>query len=238
MKTPRRKILANIALALALLVGSFFLFEALVRHNVFRHVLAYSLYSLGDHRRAAGIWASMADPKDGDPIPENSLGSALYRMEQWASAESRFAAAASEGDSLARYPYDHGNALYKQDKLEAALVAYRSAMLLDPHDQDAKKNYELVLYRKGYKPPPPPPPEQEKPGEEPPPPPGKPDQPKPQEGDNRDDSQPQPPPPQNQPEEEKREQHRRELDALDQQESQNRKALPGKSPAPQRGKWW
>ena len=40
--------------------------------------------------------------------------------------------------------YNYGNALYRSKNLEKSLNAYRDALLKNPNDSDARKNYEFV----------------------------------------------------------------------------------------------
>ncbi len=156
MKAAARRSWRRTLLVLAILIALFLLFELIFRPRVLCHTLASGLYSSGRHSAAERIWNGALDPDDGDWIPENSLGKALYREGKYPEAEELLGNAAQEDDAIPAACYDLGNALYRNEKLDAALREYKKAMLLDPDDQDAKSNYELVLNRQGYEPPPPP----------------------------------------------------------------------------------
>ncbi len=210
MKPQRLTLSMKIILIVSLLILAFLLFELLFRPGVVRHALASAAYKRGNYRQAEKTWSSLRDPTDGDPIPENSLGQAQFKTGNYDESVNSQAAALKEKGKVAQFHYDRGNALYRGGKLDGALEAYRSAMLLDPDDQDAKSNYELVLKRQGYKPPPPAPTSDKKQDQQPPP---------------------------NPPSEEDQEQYRNQLDALDQQEARNRQQKGHPSPKGS-DKWW
>jgi tetratricopeptide (TPR) repeat protein len=67
---------------------------------------------------------------------QSNLGSALYRRGQWGEAGTAFEGVGAH--------YNQGNALFKEQKLQEALEAYKNAMRADPADQDAKFNYAYV----------------------------------------------------------------------------------------------
>ena len=212
MKLPHLGLPAKLILALSLLILAFLLFELLFHPGVIRHALASASYNRGNYRKAEKTWSGLRDPKDNDPIPENSLGKAQFRNGKYDESINSQEDALKEQDKVAQFHYDRGNALYRGKKLDEALKEYRSAMLLDPDDQDAKSNYELVLKRQGYKPPPPEPSPEKQEDEE---------------------QQPAPEPPS----EEDQEQYRNLLDALDQQEARNRQQKGHPSPKGS-DKWW
>ncbi len=218
MKPRRLTLFAKIILAVSILILLFLLFELLFRGQVISHALASSAYNSGKYKQAGETWNRLRDPADGDPIPENSLGKTQFRSGKFGESDKSQAEALKENNQVAQFHYDRGNALYRGGKLDDALKAYRSAMLLDPDDQDAKSNYELVLKRKGYKPPPPEEqPEQKEDSEQ---------------GDPKErQTEPEPP------SEDDQEQFRNQLDALDQQEARDRQqqTQPGQKGS---GKWW
>ncbi|MCB5247946.1 MAG: tetratricopeptide repeat protein [Candidatus Cloacimonetes bacterium] len=218
MKPTNLKTIRRVVVAICALILLFLLFELLFRGQVLRHSLASGAYNQGRYQQAGEIWQKLRDAKDGDHIPESSLGKSQYQAGNYGESETSQAEALKENDQASRLHYDRGNALYRGDKLDEALKAYRSAMLLDPDDQDAKANYELVLNLKGYKPPPPPPEEKPSPGQDQ-------DQP-----DRQTEPEPQP--------EEEREKFRNQLDALDQQESRDRQAQKPQGKKGGADKWW
>ncbi len=77
----------------------------------------------------------------------NNLGSALYRQQSFDEAQTAFERAilsASSNEDMARAAYNAGNNAFRRQDMEAALEFYKSALLSDPDNLDAKYNYELV----------------------------------------------------------------------------------------------
>lgn len=212
MKASSRKLWRNLFLSLAALIILLLLVELIFRNRVLQHSIASRAYGQGRKALAEKIWTKALDQNDGDPIPEGSLGKLNYRSGAFDKAQQQLNAAVREKDQNPVAHYDLGNALYRSEKLDEALEQYKSAMLLDPEDQDAKSNYELVLKRKGYQPPPPP---------------------QDQSGQKQQEQKPQA-----QPSQEQKEQFKNTLEALDQKEASDRNANR-KARAPEKeGKWW
>ncbi|MBW6514200.1 MAG: tetratricopeptide repeat protein [Candidatus Syntrophosphaera sp.] len=214
MKPGNKSLPRKIILILGLLIILFFLGELVFRPRVIRHGIASGHYSLRRYSASERIWSKLSAAGDKDHIPENSLGKVWYRRGDFSEAESHFADAVEENGQNPGARYDLGNALYRADRLDAALAEYKAAMLLDPEDQDAKANYELVLNRQGYEPPPPPQNEDGSDKEE-----------KDQEQESAD-------------QENKQEQYRNLLDALDQKEALDRMARRKSRETEKGGKWW
>lgn len=73
------------------------------------------------------------------------LASAMIRTERYAEAEELLKVAAvdslrTEGERAEAF-YNLGNAQFAQQKLQEALKSYRSSLILNPDDQEAKYNY-------------------------------------------------------------------------------------------------
>lgn len=212
MKLRKLNAIQQLVIILCLLILAFVVFELLFRNNVYQHAKASSAFKKGNYKKAEMIWQKARGGRD--PIPENSLGKAQYRLGKYQDSEKSQAEALKRKKDSSRYNFDRGNAFYRQEKLDEALDAYRDAMLLDPKDQDAKSNYELVLYRKNHEPPQAPE--------------GKKDPPQqPTEPENK--------PPQNTDEQNK---FRNQLDALDQKEARERQNQSQSKPQKGGGKWW
>lgn len=88
-----------------------------------------------------------------DPAELLNVGSTHYQMGEYEEAVRAFRAAASDtGSTSTDIPatvrqkalYNLGNTAYRQGRLEEAVEHYREALELDPEDQDAKINLELV----------------------------------------------------------------------------------------------
>lgn len=70
-----------------------------------------------------------------------NLASALYRQENWQGASEALASVKDRPDLTAAYHYNAGDAALQQKDYQAAVNAFRQALLLDPADLDAKENY-------------------------------------------------------------------------------------------------
>jgi tetratricopeptide (TPR) repeat protein len=80
--------------------------------------------------------------------PYYNAANAYYRQGQYEQAleQLQHALQYAEGESLAENSlYNLGNNFFNSQELETAIEAYKSALLLDPHDQNAKYNLELAL---------------------------------------------------------------------------------------------
>lgn len=156
MRQRFRRALRMFMIVLAVLILLFLLYELLFRRVVMSHSFASGLYKQGAYSSAEKIWKGFLDNDDGDPIPESSLGKLSFRQNDFQKADKYLSDALPERERDATLHYDKGNSSYRLNDLDDALEQYKEAILLDPGDQDAKANYELVLRRKGYEPPPPP----------------------------------------------------------------------------------
>lgn len=155
MTARSRQLWLRICLGLAALILLFLLVQLIFRFRVLSHSLASREYLRRDYRSAEKTWAKALDPRDGDPIPEASLGKLFYRRGDYERAANSLSQAAREKEGSSAIHYDLGNTLFRSDQLDEALQQYKAAMLLSATDKDAKMNYELVLRKKGYNPPPP-----------------------------------------------------------------------------------
>ncbi len=80
--------------------------------------------------------------KDSASVTANyNLASALYRQEDWNGAASALETVKDRPDLPAQYRYNAGDVALQQQDWQAAVDAFRQALLLDPADLDAKENY-------------------------------------------------------------------------------------------------
>ena len=80
--------------------------------------------------------------KDSTSVTANyNLASALYRQEDWAGATKALDAVKEQPDLPAQYHFNAGDAALQQKDYQAAVDAFRQALLQDPGDLDAKENY-------------------------------------------------------------------------------------------------
>lgn len=88
--------------------------------------------------------ASRANRRSADAF--FNLGYALYQQGEFEPAADAFITASTLPGERQRASslYNLGNALALQGRPRDALTAYRSALRLDPHDDDARYNYALV----------------------------------------------------------------------------------------------
>jgi tetratricopeptide (TPR) repeat protein len=80
--------------------------------------------------------------------PYYNAANAYYRQGQYEQAleQLQHALQFAEDDNLAENSlYNLGNNFFNSQELETAIEAYKSSLLLDPHDQEAKYNLELAL---------------------------------------------------------------------------------------------
>jgi len=80
--------------------------------------------------------------KDSTSVAANyDLASALYRQEDWAGAAKALERVKEQPGLPAQYHYNAGDAALQQQDYQAAVEAFRQALLQDPGDLDAKENY-------------------------------------------------------------------------------------------------
>jgi len=108
---------------------------------------ANELYAAGDYAGALAIYQELvAERPDIDELSYNA-GNALHRLQSYERAISSTSRALPprDFDLGADTYYALGNHLLFLGRLEQAYIAYREALLLDPGDEDAKHNLELVI---------------------------------------------------------------------------------------------
>ena len=80
--------------------------------------------------------------RDSTSVTANyDLASALYRQEDWTGATNALGSVKDQPGLPAQYHYNAGDAAVQQKDWQAAVDAFRQALLLDPGDLDAKENY-------------------------------------------------------------------------------------------------
>jgi tetratricopeptide (TPR) repeat protein len=116
-----------------------------------RNQEANQLFAAGDYEAALAAYQELlAERPDVDQLSYNA-GNALHRLEAYERAIAETQRALPPTDvrlGVATY-FSLGNHLLQLGRLEEAYAAYRSALLLNPNDEDAKFNLELTLLLSG-----------------------------------------------------------------------------------------
>ena len=101
----------------------------------------------GDDREALEAYRQAAAVAPDRPEPHINAGLVLHRLERYEEAAAETVRALPIDDPLqaARAHYNLGNHYAQLGRLPDARDSYREALLLDPDDEDAKHNLELVL---------------------------------------------------------------------------------------------
>ena len=109
----------------------------------------YQMYKDGDINSALQYYNTLLEMENEDISKESllyNIGTIYSSMNSIPEANSVFQKAYN--DSLENFSsdlsYNYGNALYRSKNLEKSLNAYRDALLRNPNDSDARKNYEFV----------------------------------------------------------------------------------------------
>lgn len=111
------------------------------------------LFRAGNYREAADAYLVGIEEIGEDGPDEtrahllNNLGAALYRLNDFETAQPAFIqsfASAESDEARARAAYNAGNAAFRQINLQAAASFYKQSLLTDPNDESARYNFEFV----------------------------------------------------------------------------------------------
>ncbi|MDD2772825.1 MAG: tetratricopeptide repeat protein [Elusimicrobiales bacterium] len=102
----------------------------------------------GAYEDAFGYYAGALekDPKNAKAF--YNAGDALYKLKEYDKAKASFSSSASDPKLRENSLFNKGNAEYMANSYDAAAQSYKSALRLDPGDEDAKHNLELALRRR------------------------------------------------------------------------------------------
>ena len=110
--------------------------------------MGYKMYENGDISSALDYYKKLADLNDENLSNEEllyNMGTIYAQMDSTNQAISVFEQAYSDStDFSSDLDYNYGNTLYRSQKLEESLKAFRETLLKNPNDLDARKNYEFV----------------------------------------------------------------------------------------------
>jgi len=79
---------------------------------------------------------------------EYNLSNSLYKQEKYDAAAAKFQGLTQQEkdrNALSRYYYNQGNSLFKANKLNESIEAYKNALRNNPSDEDAKHNLQYAL---------------------------------------------------------------------------------------------
>jgi len=107
---------------------------------------ALNAYRLGDYDKAIELYSELLAKNTDDKNIKFNLGGAFYKKGTLNSAKSGFedALTLEAPEAKSRAYYNLGNTLFKMNKPEKSLEAFKYAMKFDPEDEDAKFNYEFI----------------------------------------------------------------------------------------------
>ena len=107
---------------------------------------ALNAYRQGDYDKAIELYSELLAKNTDDKNIKFNLGGAFYKKGTLNSAKSGFEDALTLEAPKAKSSayYNLGNTLFKMNKPEKSLEAFKYAMKFNPEDEDAKFNYEFV----------------------------------------------------------------------------------------------
>ncbi|KPL15988.1 hypothetical protein AMJ74_00100 [candidate division WOR_3 bacterium SM1_77] len=105
------------------------------------------LYRKGKYEEALKKYQEALVQEPDNPKIHYNIARALYKMEQYDEAISEFQLGLLEKDKNfhANTFYNIGNCQFKKGQLNAAIESYKTTLLLNPEDTDAKQNLEFCL---------------------------------------------------------------------------------------------
>lgn len=108
-----------------------------------------SAYSKGHWKEALEHFEAAKKKHPDRPEVDLDRGNALYQLKRYDDAKAAYAEAlkAAPGKLSEKSYYDLGNAWARMKKRKEAVTAFRHALELDPHDEQARHNLEVMLRR-------------------------------------------------------------------------------------------
>jgi hypothetical protein len=123
-----------------------YLIIILILNQVFSQDIGQKMFENGDTDSAILFYKRLLNNENisKDDLVYN-LASIYSSLDSLDKAEEYFGLAESDSlNSSSELKYNYGNMLYKSKNLEGSLTAFREALIKNPNDNDARKNYEFV----------------------------------------------------------------------------------------------
>ncbi len=106
----------------------------------------YGAYTANAYEQSLQGFVDQQVERPEDPALALNIASVHYQMKNYEEAETGFRTVALSGEQDLRQQaiYSLGNCAYRRGELQEAVELYKSALDLDPDDEDAKFNLEFV----------------------------------------------------------------------------------------------
>ena len=110
--------------------------------------MGYKMYENGDIKSALDYYEKLIKIENENISQEEllfNIGTIYSQMDSTSKASAVFEQAYEDSSGYSSdLSYNHGNTLYRSQQLEESLKAFRDALLINPENLDARKNYEFV----------------------------------------------------------------------------------------------
>ena len=110
--------------------------------------MGYKMYKNGDTESAIEYYKQLVDKDDKNLSNEEllyNIGTIYAEIDSTNQANTIFETVYQDSSGYSsELSYNYGNTLYRSQKLEESLKAFRETLLKNPEDIDARKNYEFV----------------------------------------------------------------------------------------------
>jgi len=110
--------------------------------------MGYKMYENGDIKSALDYYEKLIKIENENISQEEllfNIGTIYSQMDSTSKASSVFEQAYEDSSGYSSdLSYNHGNTLYRSQQLEESLKAFREALLINPDNLDARKNYEFI----------------------------------------------------------------------------------------------
>ncbi|MBN1197631.1 MAG: tetratricopeptide repeat protein [Candidatus Aminicenantes bacterium] len=132
-----------IALCLVPLLCGWHWFDPAARRNA----AGMEAYSQGQFGEALQKFLSARGLKPQDAALQHNTAAAMYKLGKFQEALEEFSRVDPESRGVSRrdFHYNLGNTYFRLKQFDKALDHYKQALLQDPGDFDAKRNFELAL---------------------------------------------------------------------------------------------